>query len=329
MIEALGAPMWLAGVPVHLAASIGIAMFPEHGSTIEVLLQHADSAMYQAKGSGANYRTYAGELDSNRPEQLALAAELRDAIAADHLQLVYQPKFDLVSDAVVGFEALARWQHPVQGAIGPGSFIPLAEKSGLIHIFSSWALRTALSELASWQAAGRNVSLSVNVSPTSIAYPAFVTELTTVLHETGADPTGLILELAEGTFMRDYDRSVAVLNEIRRLGVSVSIDDYGTGFSGLSYLRQLPISEVKIDRSFVSGIATNAADRSIVASTIELAHKLGFRVVAEGVETTAVLDSLSAMGCDEAQGFLLGMPCDASVAVALMSRRQAKAYATE
>jgi diguanylate cyclase (GGDEF)-like protein len=329
MIDSLAAPMWLSGVPVRLAASIGIALFPEHGTTIEVLLQHADTAMYQAKGSGSDYRTYSGELDSNRPEQLALAAELRDAIGTDQLQLVYQPKFDLVTDAVVGFEALARWQHPAQGAIGPGSFIALAEKSGLIHTFSTWALRTALIELASWQDAGRFASLSVNVSPTSITNPTFVKELTSLLHDTGADPSGLILELTEGTFMRDYDRSVAVLNEVRRLGIKVSIDDYGTGYSGLSYLRQLPIGEVKIDRSFVCGIATNASDRSIVSSTIDLAHQLGLRVVAEGVETVEVLDSLRAMGCDEAQGFLLGMPTDASIAVALMSERGTKANANE
>jgi diguanylate cyclase (GGDEF)-like protein len=314
--HALGQPLSLAGVPVHVGASIGIASFPEHGNSIEVLLQHADTAMYQAKTEGVDFRVYSKEHDHNRPEYLALAAELRDAIDTDALHLVFQPKFNIATQRLVGFEALARWQHPTQGPIGPASFISLSERTGLIRPISTWVMRAALVQLKQWQDAGHQVTLAVNISPPTLAHPSFVADLSELLNETGAHPAQLVIELTERTIMEDFERSLAVLDELRRFGVSIAIDDYGTGYSGLSYLRRLPISELKIDQSFVSGIATNELDRSIVASTIELAHRVGLRVVAEGVENRLVLDVLRAMGCDEAQGYFLGKPGTAIEATA-------------
>jgi diguanylate cyclase (GGDEF)-like protein len=316
---ALGQPLSLAGVPVHVGASIGIASYPEHGSSIEALLQHADTAMYQAKTEGADYRVYSKDRDHNRPEYLALAAELREAIDSDALHLVFQPKFELATQRLVGFEALARWQHPTQGPIGPASFISLSERTGLIRPISTWVMRTALMQLKQWQDAGHHVNLAVNISPPTLAHPSFVSDLAELLDETGAHPAQLVIELTERTIMEDFDRSLAVLHELRAFGVSIAIDDYGTGYSGLSYLRRLPISELKVDQSFVSGIATNELDRSIVASTIDLAHRIGLRVVAEGVENKLVLDVLRAMKCDEAQGYFLGKPGTATEATAALN----------
>jgi diguanylate cyclase (GGDEF)-like protein len=314
--EALGQPLSLAGVPVHVGASIGIASYPEHGNSIEALLQHADTAMYQAKTEGVDYRVYSKERDHNRPEYLALAAELRDAIETDALHLVFQPKFEIATQRLVGFEALARWQHPTQGPIGPASFIGLSERTGLIRPISAWVMRAALVQLKEWQHAGHKVTLAVNISPPTLAHPSFVTDLSELLEETGAHPAQLVIELTERTIMEDFDRSLSVLHELRDMGVSIAIDDYGTGYSGLSYLRRLPISELKVDQSFVSGIATNELDRSIVASTIDLAHRIGLRVVAEGVENKLVLDVLRTMRCDEAQGYFLGKPGTAIEATA-------------
>jgi diguanylate cyclase (GGDEF)-like protein len=306
--QALLANFTVADVPVHVGASVGIAVYPDHGETIDLLLQHADVAMYRAKASGEGYAAYEPEHDAYSTDQLALVGELREAIASDGLELHYQPILDLGRNRMIGVEALVRWWHPVRGMVMPNQFIPAAERTGLIRPLTSWVLSTGLRQLRTWLDEGKDMTLAVNLSPKSLTDPELLFDISFALLDSGVDAGHLILEVTENSFISDPGRSIKALEEIRRLGVTVSIDDFGTGYSSLAYLRNLPIDEVKIDRSFVAGLTNNPADRSIVESTISLAHSLGFVVVAEGIEDEQTLDRLRGLGCDFAQGYHLGRP---------------------
>jgi diguanylate cyclase (GGDEF)-like protein len=306
--QALLANFVIADVPLHVGASVGIAVYPDHGETIDLLMQHADVAMYRAKTSGSGHAAYEPEHDEYSTDQLSLVAELRDAIDRDGLELHYQPILDLGSGRMTGVEALVRWWHPVRGMVMPNDFIPAAERTGLIRPLTSWVLATGLRQLRTWRDEGRELTLAVNLSPKSLTDPELLFDISFALLDSGIDARHLVLEVTETSFISDPGRSTEALEEIRRLGVTVSIDDFGTGYSSLAYLRNLPIDEVKIDRSFVAGLTSNAADRSIVESTITLAHSLGFVVVAEGIEDEITLDRLRALGCDFAQGYHLGRP---------------------
>ena len=314
MAEALKENFMISGIPVHVGASIGIAVFPDHGHDVETLLQHADVAMYRAKQAGLDYTVYAVEQDPHDAGLLSLVAELRGAIETNQLELHYQPKYRLASSGsatIEGVEALVRWNHPTRGLISPNDFVPIAERTGLIRPLTSWVLDTGLAQLRRWNDAGVSITMALNISPRNLTDALLLSDIEHALERSGADAARVVLEVTENSFISDPVRSIEALNEIRQLGISVSIDDFGTGYSSLSYLRNLPVDEVKIDRTFIRDLVTDTASQSIVHATIALAHSLGFAVVAEGVEDEGALTYLRAMGCDLAQGFHLGRPVPA------------------
>jgi diguanylate cyclase (GGDEF)-like protein len=311
--DALRRPFALRGVAVELEASVGIALYPEHGTTVGALLQRADVAMYDAKRGHHGIATYTEERDPYSEDRLGLLAELRRALSADELVLHYQPKVDLASDAVVGVEALVRWEHPSRGLLSPDAFIDVAEESGLIVPIGAWVLAEACRQVRAWNElldAARPLRLSVNLSARQLAEPGLLATVRDTLLGAGIEPhrLHLSLEITEALVLRDPEAAAARLGELRALGVQFAIDDFGTGYSSLAYLRRFPVSTVKIDSPFVAGLGVDDHDEAIVSAIVRLAHVLGLRVVAEGVETELQLAHLRAMGCDYAQGFLLGRP---------------------
>jgi diguanylate cyclase (GGDEF)-like protein/PAS domain S-box-containing protein len=313
----------LSDVPVHVEASIGIARFPHDGRDATALLRCADSAMYAAKDLSTELELFDGERDHHSPTRLKRLGELRRALSRGELVLHYQPKLKLGTGDVVGVEALVRWQHPEQGLLPPGEFVPLAEQTGLIKPLTSFVLRRALEQLSHWQRAGHDLSVAVNVSERSLLDPEFPAEVARVLSATGVRSDHLELEITEGTIMADPERAAGVLRRLDALGVSLSLDDFGTGYSSLSRLRELPIDEIKIDRSFAARIEADARDLAIMRSTIELGHNLGCSVVAEGLETAEALDCVAALGCDTGQGFHIARPLDAASLTAWLDAREA------
>ncbi len=312
VVTALSASFLLDEVSVDVEVSIGIAMSPCHGTTFDELLQHADIAMYAAKTAGNGYATYSPDGDHASTQKLALLGQLRQALQPpSQLRLHYQPKADLVTGEVVGVEALARWQHPSRGLLPPSEFIPLAERTGLISPLTSEVLRQALGQVHCWNAAGLRLPVSVNISTRSLDedLPGLVRRL---LYENRVPAGQLQLEITESALMVDTDRAIAVLTRLRALGVGLSLDDFGTGYSSMAYLKELPVQEIKIDRSFITGMTAGSADTSIVKSCVELARNLHMTVVAEGVETSAVWDQLTELGCNLAQGYFLTRPLPAS-----------------
>jgi diguanylate cyclase (GGDEF)-like protein len=301
---ALAEPFVLGGLLVDVAASAGIALSPEHGTDIDVLLQRADVAMYLSKESG-EVEVYDSSRDHNSPSRLALLGELRRALDSDELELHFQPKAELVSGVVIGVEALVRWRHPERGLIPPDEFVPLAERSGLIMPLTAWVVDAALRQLADWRARGWELSVAVNVTVKDLCGDQLVDRVDEGLTRYGVPAACLQLEVTEGSLFADSARARSTLKRLVALGVSLSLDDFGTGWSSLVQLRQLPVSEIKIDRSFVGRMDTDPRDRAIVSSVIDLARGLGMRVVAEGVEDVATWRRLSAMGCDAAQGWWL------------------------
>jgi diguanylate cyclase (GGDEF)-like protein len=302
LLRELRRPLVVGGRPLVVSGSFGIAWFPEHGSNSEALLQNADIAMYVAKGGDLGYAVYAHDRDRHAHQQLALVTELREGIELDQFSLDYQPIVNLQTGAVVCVEALARWQHPQQGRLLPSEFIELAEHTGLIEPLTILLLDKAL---AAWSGPGA-VPVAVNLSPRHLRDPDLPDRIAEHLSSQNALSSNLALEITESFVMSDPLRSTTCLSRLHDMGVRLAIDDFGTGYSSLSYLRQLPIDDLKIDRSFVIEVAEG--DDTIVRSTIELAHNLGLKVVAEGVESVAVRDRLSELGCDAAQGFFIAEP---------------------
>jgi diguanylate cyclase len=319
--DALNGEFLLSDVPVHVEASIGIARHPQDGADATALLRCADSAMYAAKALSSELELFDGERDHHSPTRLKRLGELRQALDRDELVLHYQPKLALESGRIVGVEALVRWQHPEQGLLPPGEFVPLAEQTGLIKPLTSFVLRAALNQLRAWRHGGHDLSIAVNVSERSLLDPDFPGEVARLLHTTGVPPARLELEITEGTIMADPVRAAAVLRRLDALGVALSLDDFGTGYSSLSRLRELPISEIKIDRSFAARIESDERDVAIMRSTIELGHNLGCSVVAEGLETAAALARVTSLGCDTGQGFHIARPLDASAITAWLDDR--------
>ncbi|HEX2158420.1 MAG TPA: EAL domain-containing protein [Actinomycetes bacterium] len=309
---ALQQPLSIGGVALDLDASIGIAIYPEHGRDAAELLQHADVAMYLAKQAHVGFLVYDPAVDQHSPKRLALLGGLRQALDRGDLVLHYQPKADLGSGQIHSAEALVRWQHPEHGLLGPGEFIPLAERTGLIHPLTRWVLDAALAQAARWRHAGLGLSVAVNVSTRCLLDPAFPDQVASQLATWQVPPGLLMLEITESAVMADPDRALEVLGRLHTLGVGLAVDDFGTGYSSMAYLKELPIDELKIDRSFVSQMATSPSDAVIVRSTIDLGHNLGLRVVAEGVETQHTWEELTTLGCDTAQGYLLGRPMPAA-----------------
>jgi EAL domain-containing protein (putative c-di-GMP-specific phosphodiesterase class I) len=243
--------------------------------------------------------------------RLAVVTALREALVSGAIGLAFQPKVDVVTGATTGVEALARWTHPALGAIGPDEFIPLAEASGLMAPLTNTVLRQALVACSGWQRRARNVGVAVNVSADTVLDPAFVTEVAAVLNELNVAPELLTLELTEGVVVADPALAAERMGELRAIGVKISVDDFGTGYSSLTYLKGLPVDEVKIDKGFISGLTTDPADRAVVRAVVDIAHTLGLRVVAEGVEEAAQHDLLRALGVDDVQGYLHARPMPA------------------
>jgi len=311
--SALQPPLMIEGLPIAVEASIGVALYPEHGGNPDSLLQRADVAMYTAKQTGRSCVIYDSNDDQHSPRRLALMGELRHAIEQGQLCLYYQPKIDLKTRRVVGVEALVRWQHPEYGFIPPDQFIGPAERTGQIKVLTQWVLETALRQCQGWRRPG--IGISVNLSARNLQEAGLVERVAEALQRTGEAPDHLALEITESAIMADPNTAMGVLTRLSQMGVKLSIDDFGTGYSSLSYLKRLPVDEIKIDKSFVIGMETDDNDAVIVRSTIDLAHNLGLKVVAEGVENQALLEKLSALGCDEAQGYYMSRPLPAEEVV--------------
>jgi diguanylate cyclase (GGDEF)-like protein len=309
---ALADPFELSGIPLAVGASIGVALFPEHGDDAETLIQRADVAMYLAKESASDCEIYAPERDRSSPERLALVAELRDAISADELVIYYQPKLELATGRVSGVEALVRWQHPQRGLVPPGDFIPIAERTGLHGPLTIWVLDEALRQVAHWSREGLRLTVAVNLSARTLHDPTLPEQVAGLLRRHEVGPDQLELEITESALISDFERARTLLLTLRTMGVRVALDDFGVGFGSLSYLRQVPVDVLKIDRSFVMTMEAQSQDAAIVRSTIALAHNLGLSAVAEGVESEAVLRELDDYGCDMAQGFHLSRPLPAA-----------------
>ena len=311
LIDAVGRPVELEGVTIRVAASIGIANFPETGHDANTMLKCADIAMYEAKQQKTGYCFYQKEIDTNSPRRLTLMADLRQVVEQGKLQLHYQVITDTATGAIRGAEALTRWYHPVHGYVSPERFIPMIEQTGLVRSFSQWLLTSALEQWTKWNQAGRSTIVSVNVSMRNLQDREFTTTIAKALDEWRVPAHGLILEITESAVMSDPEHVLETLEAFKALGVGIAIDDFGTGYSSLSYLKRFPVQEIKIDRSFVSDMAENKEDATIVRSIIDLAHNLGRKVVAEGVENVETLMLLRRLGCDLVQGYYLGRPMPA------------------
>jgi diguanylate cyclase (GGDEF)-like protein len=299
------------GLGLEVGASIGIACFPQHGEDKETLIQRADIAMYVAKAEKSGAQLYETEQDRHSVQRLALAGELRRAIESDELVLHYQPKVDVADGRVVGAEALCRWQHPSLGMIMPDEFVPLAEHTGLITPMTRQVINLALEQVADWRAKGHRMSVAVNLCARSFLDSQLLDDISELLAVWNVDPSLLELEITESMIVGDPERARAVLEQLNELGITLAIDDFGTGYSSLAYLRQLPVDEIKIDKSFVLQMGANHADETIVRSIIDLAHNLEMRAVAEGVEDSAILTRLGELGCDVAQGYHISRPLPA------------------
>jgi diguanylate cyclase (GGDEF)-like protein len=308
LLAALDHPLEADSITLHICASIGIACFPQHGRTAPELMRHADVALYCAKKSDAAFATYAEEDDEYSIDRLALAAQLRRGIERGELVVHYQPKVPLQGGTALAFEALVRWNHPQLGCIGPDGFIPLAEQTGIIRPLTERVLEASLEQCQRWRDAGLEVTVSVNVSTRSLLDHDLPAIIGALLARLGLHAAALQLEITESRIVADLPRARAALDELRAMGVMIAIDDFGTGYSSLSQLQQLPVDEIKIDRSFVTRMETDRQDAVLVHSIIDLGRNLGLRVTAEGVETQNVKDVLAELGCDFAQGFHVGRP---------------------
>ncbi|HCV97457.1 MAG TPA: hypothetical protein DGV23_11995, partial [Stenotrophomonas sp.] len=313
IIASVGEPFLIDALELQVTASLGIALYPADATTERELMAHADAAMYHTKDAGRNGYTFFTEsmhVSANR--QLKLLQELRRAIHRNELVLHYQPKFPASGQPLIGAEALVRWQHPELGLLGPDTFIPLAERSGLILPLGDWVLDRACAQLRQWHDAGHDDwSMAVNLSPLQFASSTLLDTVTRTLERHGLAPQHLTLEVTETTAMKDVEASLQILHGLTAMGVNISIDDFGTGYSSLLYLKRMPATELKIDRAFVHDLEDNAEDAAIVSSIIALGRSLQLQIVAEGVETDGQRQYLSDLGCDLLQGYHLGRPVGA------------------
>ena len=310
--EAVSKPVQLSEGEVYITVSVGIALSGSEMETPETLLRNADAAMYSAKEHGRDrLELYSSGTRDHAVSQLRTGNELRRALELDELRVFYQPILNLETGRISGFEALARWQHPERGLVGPEQFIPLAEETGLVVPLGRWVLEQACLQAAQWQAGGAPVSISVNLSPRQLAEPSLPATVGTVLERTGVDPDLVWLEITESTLMRDAESAVSMLHALRELGVHLAVDDFGTGYSSMTYLKRFPVESLKVDRSFVDGLGRETEATAICTAVVSLAHALGMGAVAEGVETQEQLAALRTLGCELAQGFLFGKPAPA------------------
>jgi diguanylate cyclase len=306
-------PIDVGAASLHVGASIGVALAPDHAQTSGDLLRCADIAMYRAKNERGSFDVYEAALD-DEADRLALIDDLRQAMADDLLALHYQPEVDLSSGKVITAEAFLRWPHPTLGLIPPEHLLALAQESGLIHALTAWVFEQAIADCARWWREGHQVAVAVNLLATDLLDSALPQRMSALLHAEGLGPEALVLEITEGMVMADLTRSKRVIQSLADSGITVSIDDFGTGFSSLSHLSELAVEEVKLDRTFTSRLQLGEADErdeSLVRSVIDLGHALGLRVVAEGIERIGFVDVLAGLGCDSGQGFAIQAPCRA------------------
>jgi diguanylate cyclase (GGDEF)-like protein len=308
VLDAIRQPFEVEGLHTEISVSVGIAICPDQADDVSTLMRYADVAMYHAKSERKGVSVYQVEHDTYTPKRLALMSDLGRAIREDQLQLYFQPKVDLAQSRVFGFEALLRWQHPVLGFVPPGEFIPLVEMTDLVNPMTLWVLENAIAQAKQWQQQGYRFSVAANLSAQNLLGDALVDKLEELLSQYQLPAELLELEITESTIMADPDRALRVLKAIDGLGVTLAIDDFGTGYSSLAYLKRLPVRLLKIDGSFVTGMLGDDQDQIIVHSTINLAHNLGLKVVAEGVEDEKVLCKLQELGCDQVQGYHIARP---------------------
>jgi diguanylate cyclase (GGDEF)-like protein/PAS domain S-box-containing protein len=313
LMDAMTAEFVVEGHPLNVSCSIGISLFPGQGADCETLIKNADAAMYSAKGNGRNnFQFFTKEMNAQATERLTLEGSLRSAIAKKQLFLMYQPQMDIATGAIIGLEALLRWQHPELGLVPPDKFIRIAENCGLIVPIGEWVLRTACRQAYQWQEEGLTpVSLAINVSAVQFRQEGFCALIKKVLHETGLPPQYLELELTESLLLANAEVTVSVLQELRAMGVTLAIDDFGTGYSSFSYLRQFHVSKLKIDRQFIRDVAVKPDDAAITAAIISMGNSMNLKVIAEGVENEAQMAFLRAHHCDAIQGFYFSRPLTA------------------
>ena len=317
ILNSLQQPFVVEGQVLEVGASIGIALYPQHGSDARTLMRRADVAMYATKQSNSGFTFHErDEQESRVPDQLSLVVEMRSAIERNEFELYYQPKRHLRSGLITRVEVLIRWNHPTRGLLLPVSFVPIAERTGLIKPMTDWILDKALQQCREWQDAGAPIHVAVNVSAKSLLEETLPSKVQSVLDKWNVDPRFLKIEITESSIMADPAHALAIMSMLQSMGVRLSVDDFGTGYSSLTHLRELPIDEIKIDKSFVMGMLTSDADAAIVRTVIDLAHNLGKQVCAEGVEDLETMQCLEEMGCDLAQGYFISRPVPAA---ALMS----------
>jgi len=319
--QLMDSPYSINGMEVGVQTSIGIAVYPEHGEDVDALTRHADVAMYQAKQQGGGFAVYTSESDPHSLHRLTLIGDLRHALENDGLMLYYQPELNSASGHVTGVEALARWNHPQMGLIPPDEFIAIAEKSGQIKTLTEVVLRKAFQQHHAWQRMGVSLNISINLSARNlhdVGLPAYIGQLLEAWNVPAAD---IRLEITESAMLADPDKAKRILMEFDTMGLDIAIDDFGTGYSSLAYLKQLPVSIIKIDKSFVMDMTQDEDDASIVRATIDLAHNLGLKVVAEGVENEETWSALQALGCDFLQGYYISKPVPADELVRWLARR--------
>jgi diguanylate cyclase len=326
VVAALAEPVALDGLPLDVSGSMGIAVYPAHGEDFATLLRHADVAMYDAKHRGDTIAVYAPESDHNSPERLSLLADLRKALdgeASREITMYYQPQVAIGTGEVVGVEALLRWRHPRHGMVDPEELIRVAEQSAVMRLLTRRVVDDVVEQVAKWSAAGLNLRAAVNVSVRDLHNGEIADQIAELLVRYGLPADRLQLEITEGALMADPRRVLATIARLDKIGVAIALDDFGTGYSSMQHLRRLPLAEVKVDRSFVLGMATDADDAAIVRSVIELAGALGLRVVAEGVEDERTWRLLHAAGCHVAQGWFYARPMPADELVTWLSRYRA------
>lgn len=310
IVMILGKPFGLGGLPIDLEASVGIALYPDHGATAENVVIRADMAMFLSKQTGSTPGIYDAVHDQHSRDRLALLAELRHAIEHEPAQIkpYYQPLLDLKNHCVLGVELLVRWRHPRHGLILPAQFIPLVEKTALVGPLTRVIFRMACSQAAKWRRHGFDLTISVNLSARSLLDEAIPEKLLDMIDACEAKPSWFMLEITESALMDDLESASRLLNRLHAAGIEIAVDDFGTGCSSLAYLKEFPVAVVKIDKAFVTALSADDADSAIVKSTIDLGHKLGLKVFAEGVETSHALEALRSMECDGAQGYYISPP---------------------
>jgi diguanylate cyclase (GGDEF)-like protein len=325
ILDSFDIPFACSGKQLCVSLTLGIACFPEDGVTEDALLTNAESAMHRAKRNGLPCQFFDPVSDISSIQQVRYSGQLRTALENNEFELHYQPQVDLHTSGITGAEALLRWAHPSEGIIMPNRIIPVAEQLGMMTPITNWVLVTALRQCREWQQCGLEIRVSVNVSARSFQNPRLPDRTRAALEEAGVQGDLLEIEITEATLMQDTDRAVEVLSRLSDLGVTIAIDDFGTGYSSLSYLKKLPIHTLKIDRSFITHVAFDQQDIAIVRSIIDLGHNLGYKVVAEGVESSNAWNLLVSLGCDTAQGFHISKPLpDDSFNHMLSTRRHSR-----